>query len=266
MKNGFAVFFAVLITLGASWLGFVVGPAMQLGRATQTVTLGANEVYPTQRPGDATLGLQVYRANGCAACHTEQVRQSGVIFEVVMTSAGKQNPAAVSNLLSTLKLSGLTKEEADSVSDQLTAKGAKTETHLAATGADISKGWGLRRSVAADFLYDYPVQLGSVRVGPDLANVGNRLADANWQLMHLYAPQSVVKDSAMPAFKFLFEVRKAGAVPSADALNLPPADAPPAGYEVVPTHEARELVAYLLSLKANVPLYEAPFTPITAKP
>jgi cytochrome c oxidase cbb3-type subunit 2 len=266
MKSGFAVFFAVVITLGASWLGFVVGPAMQLGRATQTTTLGANEAYPIQRPGEATLGLQVYRANGCAACHTEQVHQSGSIFEVVLTNPGKQDPAGVTNLLSTLKLSGLTKEEADSVSDQLGAKGAKSETHMAATGPDISKGWGLRRSVAADFLYDSPVQLGSVRVGPDLANVGNRLPDASWQLMHLYAPQSVVKDSAMPGFKFLFEVRKIAATPSADALNLPPQDAPPAGYEVVPTQDAKQLVAYLLSLKANVPLYEAPFTPITAKP
>jgi hypothetical protein len=32
----------------------------------------------------------------------------------------------------------------------------------------------------------------------------------------------------------------------------------------VPKPEATELAAYLLSLKANAPLYEAPFTPVTA--
>ena len=212
------------------------------------------------------MGLQVYRGNGCAACHTEQVRQDGVVFQVVMTAPGSK-PAAVSNLLSTLKLTGLTKEEADAANDQLTAAGAKAETHLSAIGSDISRGWGIRRSVAADFLYDCPVQLGTLRVGPDLADIGTRLADANTQLIHLYAPKAVTTNSTMPSFKFLFDVRKeVNATPSPDALNLPAAFAPAAGFEVVPKPEAKQLVAYLLSLHANVPLYEAPFTPITAKP
>ena len=128
---------------------------------------------------------------------------------------------------------------------------AKSETHIVATGADIARGWGLRQSVAADFLYDDPVQLGSLRAGPDLANVGARLPDANWQLVHLYAPQSLVKNSAMPPFRFLFEVRKiaASGAPSPDALQFPKDFAPPAGCEVVPTPEAKQLAAYLLSLK-----------------
>jgi cytochrome c oxidase cbb3-type subunit 2 len=46
-------------------------------------------------------------------------------------------------------------------------------------------------SVAADYLYDFPVQLGSLRAGPDLANIGVRAPDANWQLQHLYAPKSI---------------------------------------------------------------------------
>ncbi len=94
-----------------------------------------------------------------------------------------------------------------------------------------------------------------------MANVGARLGNANWQLLHLYAPQSVVKNSAMPPFRFLFETKKIGEAPSPDALNLPKEFAPPAGYEVVPTDDAKNLVAYLLSLRADVPLYEAPFTP-----
>ena len=55
--------------------------------------------------------MQVYRANGCAACHTEQVRQSGIACDVVLTSPGK-DPASVSNLVATLKLNGLAKEVA----------------------------------------------------------------------------------------------------------------------------------------------------------
>ena len=36
-------------------------------------------------------------------------------------------------------------------------------------------------SVAADYLYDQPVMLGSQRIGPDLTNVGLRQPDAAWQ-------------------------------------------------------------------------------------
>ena len=114
----------------------------------------------------------------------------------MLTGAGKKDPAAVSNLVSTLKLTGLTEEEAGNVSDKITAAGGKTETHIVAIGPDIARGWGSRQSVAEDFLYDNAVQLGSLRVGPDLAGVGSRLPDANWQLLHLYAPKSDVKDSA----------------------------------------------------------------------
>ncbi len=273
MKNGAPVFLAVFVALGASWCGFVLAPERQLGGAKQTAILNSTDLYPVGRPGGANLGLQVYRANGCAACHTEQVRQSGVACNVELTSAGK-NPESVSNLVSTLKLNGLAKEAADAVSDKISAAGGKAEIHIVATGPDIARGWGLRQSVSEDFLYDYPVQLGSLRAGPDLSNAGVRAPDANWQLVHLYAPSSEVKDSTMPPFRYLFEVRKISGTgvspvqtgetpvpqPSPDALAFPKGSGPPAGYEVVPKPEAKELAAYLLSLRANVPLYSAPFT------
>jgi len=266
MKNGFGIFLAAFIALDLSWCGFVLAPVKQLSTAKQTQVLNSTDIYPIGRPGEANQGLQAYRASGCAACHTEQVRQDGVACEVVLTSTGK-NPAVVSNLVSTLKLAGLTKEEADTTSDKITAAGGKVETHIAPVGVDIPH-WGVRRSVAGDFLYDYPVQLGSLRAGPDLANVGARLPDANWQLVHLYAPQAVVKNSAMPPFRFLFEVRvrKIGDAPSPDALKFPKDFPPPAGCEVVPKPEAKQLAAYLMSLRADAPLYEAPFTPVMTKP
>ena len=259
MKSGFWIFLAAGIALGGSWCGFVLAPEMQLGGAKQTTTLNSSDVYPVGRPGEANQGLSVYRANGCAACHTEQVRQTGIACVMTLTDAGK-NPEAVTNLISSLKLTGLTKEEADAASDKISAAGGKTEIHIIATGPDIARGWGMRQSVADDFLHDNPVQLGSLRAGPDLSNIGAR-ADANWQLLHLYAPQSVVKGSTMPPFRYLFEVRKIGREPSPNALKLPPEFAPPAGYEVVPKPEARELAAYLSSLRATVPLYDAPISP-----
>jgi cytochrome c oxidase cbb3-type subunit II len=260
MKNGFVIFLAAFGVLASSWGIFVLAPQLQLGGAKQVAVLNSSDIYPLNRPGEANQGLAVYRANGCAACHTEQVQQTGVTCDVVLTVAGK-NPAVVSNLVSTLKLRGLTEQEAEAASGKIAAVGGKTETHIIATGADISRGWGLRHSVAEDFLYDFPVQLGSVRVGPDLAGVGARLTGTNLVLMHLYAPRSVVKDSAMPPFRYLFEVRKKiNGEFSPSALNLPKEFAPAGDYEVVPKPEAKKLVAYLFSLHADVPLYDAPFT------
>src|ERR1039458_8749758 len=60
--------------------------------------------------------------------------------------------------------------------------------------------------------------LGSQRVGPDLADAGARLPDANWHLRHLYAPRIEVKGSVMPPYRFLFEKRRVGHSPSPEAL------------------------------------------------
>ena len=45
----------------------------------------------------------------------------------------------------------------------------------------------------------------------------------------------------MPAYRWLFETREIQGQPSADAVKLEGADAPPAGYEVVPTSEGKAL-------------------------
>ena len=291
MRNGVIVFIAAFIALGVSWCGFVLAPVMQLGTEKQAAVLNSSDVYPIGRPGEANQGLQVYRANGCAACHTEQVQQSGFACDVMITSAGTNPPAVIAawwrmqtnffpnemtqRFYSVIPNSGgvpqfpferVRKEIADIAVESFQNVGAKAEIHIIAIGPDIERGWGLRRSVAEDFLYDQPVQLGSLRAGPDLANVGARLPDANWQLVHLYAPQALVKNSTMPPFRFLFEVRKIGNAPSPDALQFSKAFAPPAGCEVVPKPEAKQLAAYLSSLRADAPLYEAPFTPVMTKP
>jgi cytochrome c oxidase cbb3-type subunit 2 len=143
----------------------------------------------------------------------------------------------------------------------LEAAGAKAEARVAPQGADIARGWGKRRTVAQDYLADYPVQLGSRRIGPDLANVGLRSQDADWHLRHLYAPQNEVQGSLMPPYRFLFETRKIGKEATPDALKLSGKLAPPPGYEIVPRPEATALVAYLQSLRADAPLFEAPLTP-----
>ena len=60
----------------------------------------------------------------------------------------------------------------------LNATGAKAQLWIVPVGPDMARGWGKRRTVAEDFLFDSPVMPGSQRVGPDLANVGLRQPDA----------------------------------------------------------------------------------------
>jgi cbb3-type cytochrome oxidase cytochrome c subunit len=288
MKNGFALFLATVVALGASWCGLVLVPMLQLGGEKLAPILNSTATWPQPRTGEATLGLQVYRANGCAACHTMQVRQDGIAVEVLLTSLGsagsedfkefvqslfflpdleKITNALAANLqdwngaLPKVLLTTDRKTVADEMVQRINAAGVKSEVRIVATGADMARGWGVRRSVAADFLYDNPVQLGSLRAGPDLANIGVREPDLNWQLSHLYAPKSVMPNSMMPSFRYLFTIREMAGVPSPDALKLKGEFAPAAESEIVAAAEAKELAAYLSSLRANAPLYEAPFTP-----
>jgi cbb3-type cytochrome oxidase cytochrome c subunit len=41
-------------------------------------------------------------------------------------------------------------------------------------GSDIERKWGERRSAPRDYIFERPVELGKMRMGPDLANIGHR--------------------------------------------------------------------------------------------
>lgn len=202
MKYGPLIFVGIFLTLASSWCGLVLMPQIQLGGQQAVKIEETGEFYPARRSGLAQQGFEIYRANGCIYCHSQQVRPEGF-------------------------------------------------------GADILRNWGQRRTVARDYLYDKPVMLGTMRTGPDLTNIGLRQTSVGWHLLHLYNPRIVSKGSIMPPFPFLFEKQKIGSIPSPDALKLPSEFAPEPGYEIVPKPEARALVQYLLSLKANAPLPEA---------
>ena len=120
---------------------------------------------------------------------------------------------------------------------------------------DVKRGWGKRRTVARDYITEKPVLLGNLRIGPDLANVGARQSSAEWYHLHLYDPAKAVPGSTMPSYRFLYKKRRIVGEPSQDALKL---DGIEEGYEVVPTQEAKTLVAYLQSLDKNYSLPEAP--------
>lgn len=119
---------------------------------------------------------------------------------------------------------------------------------------DVELGWGSRASVPADYAYDRPHLLGTMRTGPDLINVGERLPSESWHLIHLYNPRALVSWSIMPSFPYLFEEREPGDVRPGDVVVPVQPPHAPAGKVVVATRDAQALVAYLLSLRRTYPV------------
>ena len=106
----------------------------------------------------------------------------------------------------------------------------------------LHRGWGVRRTVARDYIYEKPLLLGYMRFGPDLANIGTRKDKDNpdkysaaWHYLHLYDPELTSPGSIMPSYKFLFEKRKIVGQMDAEALKLTGDEAPPPGYQIVPS-------------------------------
>ena len=162
MNHGPFLFLGLFAAMAVSWLTFVLGPQLQMGNLEPTQTVAPLPVvYPNNPPGQARQGAEVYRANGCVYCHTEQVRPDSA-------------------------------------------------------GSDIAHGWGRRRSVAHDYIFEQTVLLGTQRIGPDLANAGARM-DATAVLLRLYDPRIFEAHTVMPPYRYLFEARKIGRAPSADA-------------------------------------------------
>ncbi|RDW14040.1 cbb3-type cytochrome c oxidase subunit II [Paracoccus thiocyanatus] len=118
---------------------------------------------------------------------------------------------------------------------------------------DVERGWG-RPSVAGDYVFDQPHQLGTMRTGPDLLNVGVRLPSESWHLTHLYQPRAIFGWSIMPAYPYLFE-EKPEAGPEDTVVVLPKGFGPESGV-VVARQEALDLTAYLLALDRTYPVPE----------
>lgn len=344
MKGITALFLGIFGTFAFSWTGLLLIPNYQIGHLEPQMDEEGNDAYPAPKSGMADRGRRVYAANGCVYCHTQQARPD----------------------------------------------------YLA---SDIERKWGERRSAPRDYLFERPVLLGKMRMGPDLSNIGKRApvedenapppasvaspaaalgsapagtpapspadtkpgaplpappagvtppaapptspAPANpsaglgnppgaaspsptpaagssspasiavvaaspaatlpnapvtpttantaataassadsltapsgepipysaaWHHRHLYSPRSVVQDSNMPGYRFLYAKRTIGSEPAADALRLTKNDTPPEGTEIVPTYDAKCLVAYLMSLDQSHALKEVKATAPAAPP
>ncbi len=132
-------------------------------------------------------------------------------------------------------------------------------------GPDMERGWGIRRTVARDYIFENTPLLGSMRMGPDLANYGSQTwrnepaedpkkptkRDKKWILTHLYQPQTIDNNSKCPPFRYLFETVELGAQPAANAVAIE------GNKQVIPTPDAEHIAEYLLRLDRSHELKEA---------
>ena len=129
---------------------------------------------------------------------------------------------------------------------------------------DSKRGWGNRRSVARDYIFERNVPFGLVRLGPDLASYGadNWKSDykkpkdnlAEWHYKHLYSPDAVDKYTIMPSYRHLFKELKEKDVRPNGTLIV---DLDGKIREIIPTERAKALVSYLVSRNQSYPLSEA---------
>lgn len=124
-------------------------------------------------------------------------------------------------------------------------------------GADIDRGWGQRRSVPRDYVLQDPPLMGTMRTGPDLANIGFRQPDMEWHYLHLFDPVITSEGSMMPRHRFLFEVQL-GSLSSDFESGVSAFQLPKSYYDedawIVPSERASALVAYLKSLNQKYDL------------
>lgn len=121
---------------------------------------------------------------------------------------------------------------------------------------DMDAVFGNRPSMAADYARDKRLNvwqntatlMGSERTGPDLTNVGARQSSIDWQYSHLYNPRSVVPESVMPSYKWMFDVKQ-NLGPNDHEVRVPDKFRIGIQGKIVPNQDAQDLVAYLLSLK-----------------
>lgn len=249
MKSLPLLFLGIFFCLAFSFTGIVLSGNLQLGKLkpTSTQLLDAD--------GNPIAGMRYVDKQGNVHLGTDNMQETQ--YPVIPTGLAEEGKSVY-----------ISEGCVYCHSQQVRRKGF---------GTDFERGWGDRQSVARDYIRQDRPLVGTMRTGPDLMTVGQRIQAENWHLLHLYDPRITSNGSIMPSFNFLFETRKIGHEgPSPSALSLRMADGspvkladgsvlpekylPPPGYEVVPSDRAVALVAYLLSLKLDYELPEAKFS------
>jgi cytochrome c oxidase cbb3-type subunit 2 len=271
MKGLAPLFFGIFGTFAFSWIGLTVIPTWQIGHLNPEADEEGTDIYPRPQSGMFARGEHVYAANGCVYCHSQQVR-ADYIADDIERKWGNRRSAPRDYIFERPVLLGKMRMGQDLANIGARAPAPEESPAPAAQGATVSSPPpSTATSPAAKVpagapASSSPAAPGASPVAPSAQTPGAPwpiqtaglppMYSAAWHHVHLYAPRSINPDSNMPAYRFLYEKRRITGERSAEALQLSSSDAPPAGWEVVPTYDAKCVVAYLMGLNQSHPLKE----------
>ncbi len=303
MKGLQPLFFGIFGIFAFSWLGLTVIPNLQIGSLNPQSDEEGTDIYPQPLSGMVHRGAEVYAANGCVYCHSQQVRPDyggadlerkwgerrsaprDYIFEPIvflgkertgpdlanvghrpaLQEKGAASPAPAGSPAAAPAAAGSPATAAASPAGS-PSLGASPAVATASPAPAVSPVPAAGEQPAANAPTGAPSLVSDVKA---LTAGGQPLPyTAAWHHRHLYNPRSLNEDSDMPAYRFLYEKRRISGVISPDAINFAGSEnqEPEAGWEIVPSYDAKCLVAYLMSRDQSHPLKEAKSPVIAAAP
>jgi cbb3-type cytochrome oxidase cytochrome c subunit len=273
MKGLAPLFLGIFGTLAFSWVGLTVIPNWQIGHLNPQSDEEGTDIYPMPQSGMVTRGARVYAANGCIYCHSQQVRAEyagadierkwgdrrsaprDYIFERPVFLGKMRMGQDIANIGARAPAEQESPAPASSQATQGAAASpgaSKPPTSPAPAAPPPSKSPATAAVAGAS-------PSASPSAGPPWPEQTRGLPpmySAAWHHVHLYSPRSINLDSNMPSYRFLYQARRISDARSTDALQLTGSDAPPEGWEIVPTYDAKCLVAYMMALNQSHPLKE----------
>src|SRR6266568_4725430 len=291
VKGLVPLFLGVFGTFAFSWVGLTVIPNLQIGALNPQMDEEGTDIYPAPKSGMAARGRGIYAANGCIYCHSQQIRPDYAAADIDRVRDAGPSPRPkwaerrsaprdyifdrpvvlgqerMGPDLADIGKAGPTEEEKPAAAPAANAPANSTATAQsppakAGSGKPAAGGSppapATSAAAPAQSAAANPSPAPSASPNPNPNGVPPAYSAA-WHHRHLYSPRSMSLDSVdstMPAYKFLYEKHPISGERSADALELSGPDAPPPGWEIVPTYDASCLVAYLMSLDQSHPLKE----------
>jgi cbb3-type cytochrome oxidase cytochrome c subunit len=291
MKGLAPLFLGIFGTFAFSWVGLTVLPNWQIGRLNPQSDEEGTDIYPQPQSGMFERGARVYAANGCIYCHSQQVRADYAADDIERGWGNRRSaprdyiferPVFLGKMRMGQDLANIgARAPAEQASPAPSGAAPATATSPA-TAAAASPATSPGSSPPAGAPSPGPktalaspspaaaanatpggatsASAGPLTAGPPwpIQTIGEPpMYSAAWHHVHLYSPRSINFDSNMPAYRFLYKKRRISDARSADALKLTGSDAPPEGWEVIPSYDAKCLVAYLMALNQSHPLKEA---------
>jgi cbb3-type cytochrome oxidase cytochrome c subunit len=293
MKGLAPLFLGIFGTFAFSWMGLTVIPNWQIGHLNPQSDEEGTDIYPMPQSGMVQQGARVYAANGCIYCHSEQVRADYAGADIERKWGDRRSaprdyiferPVFLGKMrmgqdLGNIGARAPKEEESPSPTSSPATQGAAVSSPPPSAAASPSPASSPATSPGA-IASKPPTSPGLAASPPPSKSPAAAAAaaaspaaspspsapwpeqtaglppmySAAWHHVHLYSPRSINFDSNMPSYRFLYQTRRISDARSSDALQLTGSDAPPEGWEVVPTYDAKCLVAYMMALNQSHPL------------